>query len=655
MGTMSSCSRNQKFIPSYGAKILDTGVEFRIHAPRSEQVWLVIFEKPEDSSGREYGMEKTEKGDWVLMLDNAGEGTLYGYRLDGPEGVNDRDVIVADPYSQAAVTQNTYRHVAKSLVVTRDFDWKGDSWITRDPRDLVITEIHVRDMTAGKDSGTKYPGTYPGLVEMDQQGGIQHIRDMGFNTVQIMPAQEFANVEVPYLDSNAAVFNTWNPYARNHWGYMTTFFFAPESYYSSTGTMKHGAWNGADGKAVNEFKEMVRRFHEEDISVLMDVVYNHVSNYDWQPLKYIDRDLYFRLNKDGSYISLSGCGNDTKSESHAMRQLILESLKFWMIEYHVDGFRFDLGLLIDEKTRKMILKELRKINPNVIILAEPWGGGYDPDGFSDIGWASFNDRIRNGVKGQNPRDGHGFIFGHWQGNNTPEMLRNYAMGSLREHGGQYTDVSHSVNYLESHDDLTFGDFVRIGIGAARENRKIRNRTLNSKVRGQALALNKLGALFLLTSQGIPFTHQGQSWGRSKVIAETDAPDKKAGYIDHNSYEKDNETNWLNWKEKDANKDLVDYYRGLISIRNNNPEFRHSVPDDFDFINTENKVALAYILKDKFMVAMNGSREKGLKLKIPGGKWQILADRNRVDENGLGEVEDQIMVNVSSGMILKRIP
>ncbi|NOZ03271.1 MAG: pullulanase, partial [FCB group bacterium] len=502
MGTVLTC--NKPIEPtdlSYGAFVKGNQTSFRLLAPKAERVWLVIFNAPADTTGKEYPMEKGADGVWSLTLDNTGYGTLYGYRLEGPAGLNDPTVIVADPYSKAAVTQNSYRHPAKTLIIDTAYDWGTDTWLRIDPRDLIIYEMHIRDMTAHPSSQATKRGTYAGLVEMNQRGGLAHIREMGVNAVQILPAQDFANVEPPYKDPTTPILNTWNPYSRNHWGYMTTFFFAPESYYATDGTMEPNRWNGTDGRAVREFKDMVKAFHRENIAVIMDVVYNHVSNYDFNPLKYIDRELYFRLDEKGNYLSQSGCGNDCRTESPAMRRLILESLKYWMTEYHVDGFRFDLGNLIDPVTRQQIITELRAINPHVIILAEPWGGGYDPGGFSDMGWASFNDQIRNGVKGQNPINGRGFIFGRWQGDNTQKTLRRYALGSLRAYGGQYLIPDHSVNYLEAHDDYTLGDFIRIGSGKVGEHEVIKDRVANAKVRGKQLAMNKLGALFLFTSQG----------------------------------------------------------------------------------------------------------------------------------------------------------
>ena len=643
------CQNMSDQILSYGAFVKSDGVEFKLYAPKSNKVFLVIFDDAEDNSGKEFPMTKDVNGDWNIMFPNASYGTLYGYRLEGPS--NDSSVIIADPYSKAAVTQNSYRHVAKSLVVNTDYEWRNDDWIKIDPRDLIIYEMHLRDMTAHHSSGSSSPGTYNGFTERNQRGGINHIKDMGVNAVQILPLQDFANVELPYKDSTMYMYNDWNPYARNHWGYMTTFFFAPESYYTTDGTMQPNAWNGASGKAVNEMKDMVKELHKEKIAVIMDVVYNHISNYDYHPLKYIDKETYFRLDNKGEYIMLSGCGNDCKTENPAMRKLILESVKYWMKEYHVDGFRFDLGYLIDEETRKQILTELRAINPNAIILAEPWGGGYDPDGFSDIGWASFNDKIRNGVKGQNFVNGLGFIFGKWFGDNDQKSLQRFVRGSLRENDGQYLDIAHSVNYLESHDDHTFGDFIRIGSGQVQEHQVITNRIENAKLTDRQLALNKLGALFLFTSQGITFIHEGQEWARSKVIVNNEVPDVHIGQIDHNSYNKDNETNWLNWDEKDSNSDLVNNYKGLIQLRKKYPEFRHSEPKDFEFYDVGEQVALAYCLQDRFIIALNGDPENNLEINLPDGNWKMLVDGEKVILDNSVTVSQKLFVKPTSGMVL----
>ncbi len=637
---------------SYGAFVTKNTTIFKIHAPRSTKVHLVIFNLPEDKTGVEHRMTKQDNGDFMIELNDAGVGTIYGFRLEGP--LNNPELLIADPYSKAAITQNSMCHVAKSLVVDDTHDWEDDTWIQINPHDLIIYEMHVRDMTAHPTSTANQKGTYAGLTEAGQNGGIEHIKSMGINAVQILPIQDFANFEVPFKDKKAPLYNDWNPYERNHWGYMTTYFFAPESYYASDGTDVPDAWNGRDGRAVNEVKNMVKAFHKAEIAVIMDVVYNHVSNYDKHPLKYIDRGIYFRLDKNGNYIANSGCGNDTHTEHPKMRQLILESLKYWMTEYHVDGFRFDLAHLIDTETRKMIIKELRTINPHVIILAEPWGNGYNPNGFSDIGWASFNDQFRDGLKGNvfNVNE-KGFLFGCFRSEEDQNYLQSYIMGSLRQFGGQYLNSAHSVNYLECHDNHTFGDHVRITSGFIKETDIINNIQDNALVYGNNLAINKLGALFLFTSQGITFIHEGQEWARSKVVAETFVSDKHSGLIDHNSYEKDNETNWLNWNEREMNHELVDYYKGLIALRRQYLEFRHSIPKDFEFMNVGKKVAVAYILKDRFIVILNGENKDTLKLDIPTGQWNILVDEKLVNLENQQLVSNKISVSPSSGIVLKR--
>ena len=648
---MSACSPKSSIL-SYGAFIEGNQTTFKIHAPQSTEVYLVIFEKPEDKLGKEYPMVKNDFGDWTITRSDVDFGALYGYRLSGP--VNDPNIIIADPYSKATVTNNSHQHIAKSLIINEDYDWNGDQWVSIAPEDLIIYEMHIRDMTAHHSSEAYQKGTYLGLTDETQRGGIPHLIEMGINAVQIMPIQDFANVEVPFQDKNQSINNDWNPYAINHWGYMTSFFFAPESYYATDGTNKPLSWNGTDGRAVHELKDMVKAFHNENIAVIMDVVYNHVSQYDYNPLKYIDRDLYFRFDDSGNWIAKSGCGNDCRTESPPMRQLILESLKYWMTEYHVDGFRFDLGQLIDANTRDLIISELRTINPNVIILAEPWGGGYNPHGFSDQGWASFNDQFRDGLKGSvfDIKD-KGFLFGKLRKGDDQTFLRRLATGSLREHGGQYISSDHSVNYLESHDDLTFGDRLRITGGFNEKHEIINDPISHAKVDGDLLAMNKLGALYLFTSQGIVFMHQGQEWARSKVIANTHAPDEFEGQIDHNSYEKDNETNWLNWNEKGLNSDLVDYYKGLIQLRKKYSSLRKSNPEDFKFIDFGKQIAVGYIVKEKMTIIMNGSKTDSVSTTLPIGNWRMIVDGDSVQLDSHKIMSGEINIAPISGMVLVR--
>lgn len=646
-----------------GYQLENNRIIFRLFAPRARWVRLVLYQHHADKVEEEYPMCRDEDGVWEFIADLDWQNKYYGYRIWGPPGdgeMFDSTVVVADPYSPAVVSQNHYRHPAKTIILPEsNFKWGKDSWQKTDWRDLIIYEMHVRDLTADGSSGlaTEDRGTYAGLIKSGQTGGLPYITSLGINAVELLPSQDFGNIEIPYLDQSAPEFNTWNPYARNHWGYMTSFFFAPESYYSSGGTIEAGAYNGSDGRQVREFKEMVKAFHQEGIAVLMDVVYNHVSQYDYQPLKYIDKFYYFRLNQNCSFTSVSGCGNDLKTERPMARRLILDSVIHWMKEYHIDGFRFDLAKLIDWKTIEAIRDAAREMNPHVILIAEPWIPGYDPEGFSDRGWAAWNDQIRNGVKGQNPHDGLGFIFGAWQGNNNRASLKRFVMGSLRELGGQFVNMAHSVNYLESHDDHTLGDFIRIGLGEVDESQPIEDTDRHAKLKAKQLKLNKLAALFLFTCQGPTMIHQGQEFARSKVIAQTTVTDTNVGKIDHNSYNKDNETNWLNFQHAEINVELLNYYRGLIRMRQAHAAFLRAEIEDFTFIEQPDSLFLTYKIdyqNKKYYVMLNGNTENDHHIDLPGGSWGVLADARAADAKSFRRVETpSIMVPVSSGLVIYR--
>lgn len=644
---------------------------FRLFAPRATEVILAIFDRYDQDSGSEFPMKRDPEGVWEHTMPGALYGKFYGYRINGPAGKGEMfnpSIVVGDPYSTAVVTKNNYHLPARTLIIDSRYDWEGDRFVApSDHNQLVIYEAHLRDLTAHSSSGVTAAGTYIGLTEKDKTGGLSYLRDLGINALEFQPLQKFGTIELPYLDSNnrsdLGETNTWNPYERNHWGYMTSFFFAPETYYASDGTIERDRYTGTDGRAMKEFKDVVKTLHREGIAVIMDVVYNHVSQYDRNPFKYIDKMYYFRCDSEGNFVRASGCGNDFKTERPMARRLIVESVKYWMSEYHVDGFRFDLATMIDRETCRQIGAEAAKINPNVILIAEAWGGGgYDPPGFSDIGWASWNDRIRNGVKGQNPRDGLGFIFGKNQGSNTKKSLMSYLTGTLRKDGGMYVRKEHSVNYLESHDDNTLGDFIRLGTGEDTDTSRISDRLAHAKLSPHQLSLNKLAAMTLLCSQGPVMLHEGQEFARSKVIAPSAAPDPKAGMIDHNSYEKDNETNWLNYHHKALNQELYDYYRGLIELRRKHPVFSSATPDAVEFLKSPDEFFLAFRLRETlmpsvrspmdFLVLLNGNPGKRTRIKLPRGNWSVIADARRVSvKKPLRTVTGILLVPPSSGMIL----
>ncbi len=657
-------SQKSKFDQLYSDKKLGSFVKegrtfFRVFSPSAEDVKLILFENPEQVFGKAYDMAKDESSVWEVSLEGELYGSFYGYRVKHSDIPGIENIICLDPYAKAVTTFNTYFNPRRAIIIKEDnYDWEGDEWIQMDWRDLIIYEMHIRDMTEHHSSGAEERGTYKGLIEKGKTGGIDYLKSLGVNAVELLPVQEFANIEIPFKDSLNGKYNSWNPYERNHWGYMTAAYFAPEAYYSeNVRNIEWNKWSGKEAKAVKDFKDVVKAFHKEGIAVIMDVVYNHISEYELGNLKEIDKQYYFRLNENGDYIAQSNVGNDFKTEHPMSRRLIVESVLYWMKEYHIDGFRFDLGKLIDWETIEEVIYEAQKINPQVIFVCEPWGGGYDPSGFSVRGWGAWNDQIRNGIKGENPFNGQGWIFGKWYGNNDPDRIKNYVSGTLtKDKHGLFNLPEHSVNYLDSHDGYTLGDFIRLGLGDVKKDQLIEDVDEHVKLTGQQLKLNKLAALFLFTSRGITMITEGQEFARSKVIPNDIAvSDKQKGMIDHNSYDKDNETNYINYNHAKINEDLLNYYKGLIELRKKYEAFRRADYDQVHFFDVkDNPFAMGYMLdynSDKFIVLLNAST-KMEEFLLPEGKWEILVDARSTGDEPPTVISSKAVLDPSTGLVLK---
>jgi pullulanase len=657
---LSTLSSDKKLGLSYEQKTFI----MRVFAPRASQVIIEIFDKHDDAQGRKFYMQRDDVGVWEYKSRENLWGKYYGYYVHGKEGPHENyrpDVLIADPYSEAVVSQNHYTHPAKTIILQDEFDWEGDTWLTpENPQDLIIYEAHLRDLTIDPSAGVEAAGAYMGLCEEGKPGGLNYLRNLGVNAVEFLPLHDFANVEIPFQKEADGFFNTWNPYERNHWGYMTSYFFAPESYYASDATMEPGAYNGIHGQQVREMKTMVKTLHQAGIAVILDVVYNHVSQYDYNPFKLIDKKYYFHLDTNWHYLSVSGCGNDFRTDRLMARKMIVESVKHWMTEYHIDGFRFDLAAMIDEETLAEIRREAQKINPNVILIAEPWGGGYKPARFSEMGYAAWNDHFRNGIKGQNPDTRPGYLFSRFDDGVKKDDAYRFFMGTLKKDGGLFQTSAHSVNYLESHDDHTFGDFVRLALKKVDHHSVIKDMKEHIKLGPTALNISKFGAFMLASSQGIMMIHSGQEYARSKVIAKTDVPDPDVGKIDHNSYNKDNETNYINYDHIHLNKALYDYYVSLIHFRHAFPELRKADRKYLKSMQSENcPMGMGYQVLPhgkmrEIIVLANGCNEKTALFLLPEGRWDIYVNHSKASLTPLSKgILGQITLPPTSGMILMR--
>ena len=600
-----------------GASMQNGEWVFRLFAPRAQSVHLHLFEQADGDPVQEVvAQPDLDGGVWVVRDADTNGIAAWAWSIEGPNGVdgwNTHEQVFADPWARVVASRNEYLHPARGLLSCSEHEWEDEGW-RAPPRDSwVIYECHLRDMSADASARAAQPGSYTGFVQA-RRGGLEHLQNLGVNAVEFLPLQDFGNIEIDYRNEDAWIYNDWNPYERNHWGYMTSYFFAPESYYATDQTMERGEWCGIDGRQVDEFKQLVDACHEQGIAVLMDVVYNHVSQYDNNPFKAMDSAYWFYLDDTGNYTSGSGCGNDFRTSRPMARKLILESLRWWIDEYHIDGFRFDLGAMIDDYTLAQIHELLE--GRGVFHTAEPWGGGeYEPQLFADLGWSWWNDIYRVDMRGRNPHD-PGFLFGVMHGESSPQRLLAGINGTLLRDGGISYSPLQSVNYVESHDDHCFSDWVRLQLGLVQEESLIEDVASYMELSVEELQIHGLAALHLLTSAGLPMLHAGQEFAQGRIIAEAGPNVDNAGRIDHNSYEKDDATNYLDFDLLKTNAVLMDFYAQLIHWRR---EHAWLAQCERELLVATTGETLAWITEDAgCALLINSSSDKNQRFEIPQG-------------------------------------
>ena len=648
-----------------GVSLSENTTTFCFYCPDAKSVTCIVYDRYNSRKGIEFPMTQSEGGEWMLTIQENLQGKWYGYKA----GFNKKkkpdtpyiDEVFADPYSKHVTVKNNYRQQARSYIFEHEFDWGGtDHQFPDDLRDLIIYETHIKDLTEHQTSQAKGSGSYQKMIDPDQKGGVAYLKKLGVNCVEFLPLQKFSPTEPPYGEKTPEGFhNSWNVYSANYWGYMTSFFFAPESSFASDFTGNH---SGKTTAAITEFKEVVKALHEQEITVLMDVVYNHTSLFDVNPLPHLMPDIYLRKDKKGKLLNRSGTGNEYKSENPIARKIIVDSLLYWMEEFKVDGFRFDLAALLDRDTWDAIKKEVHKKYPNAVLIAEPWGGYYSPQHFSNHDWASWNDRIRNSLKGSDPLHDRGFIFSDWQNETNRDRLENIMKGTLNHSdGGLFQTSEHSVNYLESHDGFTLGDFIRIGLNPEIHDQVIEKRDEHVTLNEHQMRVSKLAALSLFTAQGITMMHAGQEFARSKIIAKSPCDDPDEGKMDHNSYQKDNETNWLNFDDLKLNHELFDYYRGLIRIRLESPALRKCSNNEISFNYAGDMLLLSFYVNGKssgdiydYYVVLNGNAHEKNDVQLPKGTWEVIADHKIASSQTIDFVNGSVNLPSQSGILLRKL-
>jgi pullulanase len=527
-----------------------------------------------------------------------------------PEGAGLAGEETLDPYATNTVNSSTRARITPPTPAPVPLAQRPGA-----PEDRIIYEMHVRDFTSAPNSGIGAPGLYMGWTQGNArlvgQGaiktGVDHLVELGVTDVQIMPVQDFANDEAT---------RTY------HWGYITTAFLSPEGMYAS---------NPADDSRVHELKALITALHERGIGVIMDVVYNHTS--ESAPFGTLVPNYYYRRMADGTPANGSGCGNEFRSEAPMVRKYILDSLKYWVREYGVDGFRFDLMALIDRETMTEIVTKLHAINPAIAIYGEPWTGGDSPLGTKtdktallQVPAGAFNDDFRNALKGEPDGSEPGFIQ---NGSNREALEKAMQVSDWFAGPGQ------SINYMTCHDNLVLWDKLKLSMPGATDD--LLKRTA------------KIGYLVLLTSQGVPFMQGGEEFGRTK-----------GG--DSNSYVSPDSVNEVDWSLKDKNHDLFTYVRDLIALRKAHPLFRLRTRDEISrrlkFLPAETGLALSYEIDGdgvpgetwkRALVIVNPDNTNPLSAAVPEGEWEAACDEKGATMGQM--MSGTITVAAKTGLVL----
>jgi len=632
------------------------GYTLRFFAPRVTGVTALLYHEPDQDPFVEISLaHDPSSGTWDTHTESLRPGDLAGYRVTGsPAGPSVDRKIFADPWSLAVTKQDDWRR--RSLSVILPDEWLQPSstrHIHVEPRDRFIYEAHLKDVSSLHPKVPRqFRGSYYGAIHNgDGAGGFhEHLQRLGVNTVEWLPLADYDHKEPPYGLKENGHQNTWNRYSFNHWGYMPAYWFAPESRYS-TDTHSNG-WLGRTGEQVMQLQRMINRQHELGFSVLVDVVYNHVAQYGENPIREIDPHYALRHDNQGNLIVESGCGNDLATERPMIRRLIVDSLQHWMTWYGVDGFRFDLAGLIDEGTLDAIGERLRGIEPDACLIAEPWGGLYDKHRYNVREWASWNDNFRDGLRGFDPKDDRGALFG-----NKMEQVSRHVLGDLYEDGGPYPSEENTVNYLSSHDGYSLGDFIRIALAADFEFDP-RQCDANPPLSHELAAHMRLSYLLLMCSHGMVMLHEGDEYARCKRIVTLVAEDPFEGTLDHDSYNKDNPTNWLDWSllDEDSRANLVAYLSGLAVIRKHHSALRLSRRETVSRLTVSHASAAGWEMVsgvDRVIVLTNFSRGDEAVFNLPSGRWVALADNRSASGNKpvSGAFEKRAVLPAISGMIL----
>ena len=531
-----------------------------------------------------------------------------------------------------AVGVNGQRGAIIDLSATNPKGWEKDKRPeVKSPADLVVYEMHHRDFSIARPDA-QYPGKFMALTE---PWALKHLKNLGVNAVHILPSYDYGSVDETRLGDN-----------KYNWGYDPVNYNVPEGSYSTDPF--------TPDVRIREFKEMVQALHKAGIRVILDVVYNHTFDVDHSNFQRTYPDYYYRKNADGTWSNGSGCGNETASDQPMMRQFMIESVKYWINEYHIDGLRFDLMGIHDIETMNQIRKAVNAIDPTIFIYGEGWsaGGCGIPNERLGMkanipkmpGIAAFSDEIRDALRGPFDNDTKPGILGGAP--NMEESLKFGIVGCISHPQVDMTKVNYSkqpwaveptqmMSYVSCHDDMCLVDRLKASVPGITQEELIR--------------LDLLAQTAVFTSQGVPFILSGEEMLR----------DKKGV---HNSYNSPDSINHLDWQNMLRYPQVFKYYKGLIQLRKRYPHFRLGSADlvrkSVKFLDAP-KGVVAYRIEatrghivDHVVVVLNFTR-KEQRIAIPEGKYFVLAASGVIDLNGLDLIKtNQAVVAPQTALILQ---
>ena len=596
---------------------------FKLFAPADAACFVVVGN---DSVKMTLGKDSI----WTATVKGDRKGQTYEFVVNGQ----------ASPGVFAkAVSVNGQKGVVVNLKDTNPEGWETDGHVFRPYNDLIVYEMHHRDFSIAREDA-KYPGKFMALTE---PWAIDHLKELGVNAIHILPSYDYGSVDETRLNE-----------PQYNWGYDPVNYNVPEGGYSTDPY--------APEVRIREFKQMVQALHKAGIAVILDVVYNHTYDIEHSNFQKTYPDYYYRKTEDG-YSNGSGCGNETASEKPMMRTFMIESVKHWINEYHIDGFRFDLMGCHDIETMNAIRKAVDEIDPTIFIYGEGWSAGQCALPTEQLGVkanipqmpriAAFSDEIRDALRGPFDDDakagwlGSGIrIFKSSDLEGFKESMKFGIAGAIAHPQVNMSKVNYSkdpwaneptqmMSYVSCHDDMCLYDRLKASLPGVSKDELIR--------------LDLLAQTAVFTSQGVPFMLSGEELLRTKQGV-------------HNSFESPDSINHLDWSNKEKYPQVFNYYKNLITMRKNHQAFRLGsaslVRENLEFLDMPEKI-VAYRVNGaavndswrNIIVILNASRAD-TEVNIPEGNYTIVCCDGVINENGLGNLQgSKVIVDAQSALII----